>query len=303
MHRHTLLTVDFLNRVIFGKGEMYSKDSIMPELVERFMSEVVDPFWHSSKDRLDFIAFYSDETYFCQRSKLKTDFTTGSTFWVSYSFTGASKEQALEFRNTCTDFFGLVREVKNIVVDAKIRQIDQETIFFEQKWLKKNHEKRTMLALTDWRVLPDVPEQWEGEKDQWIRWRSIMRSEVLKKPSDFESNLEFFKYSYDMKYPVDPNVYRSIYPNGMLEDGVTPAPEYLDPNDPEQWVSHDMEASGDFVNERALGIYSLGGQYKQSYKKIRSAVLDLMRLLKVDTLVDFDWDKYYTENDPNVTFE
>lgn len=302
MHRHTILTVDFINRVIFGTGEMFTKSSMMPELVERFVSDVVDPFWHSSKDRLDFITFYSDDTYFCQRSKLKTDFTTESTFWVSYSFTGATKEQALEFRKVCIDFFGVVLEVKNIVVDAKIREIEEEKIFFEQRWLKKNFEKNTMLAVSDWRVLPDVPESYEGERDEWIRWRSILRSHTLLKPSDFESNLEFFRYSYDIKYPVDPKQYRLIYPDGLTEDG-EPAPAYLDENDPNQWVSHDLEASSDFINERSQGIYALGGQYKQSYKKIRSSILELMKILQVDTLVDFDWDKYYTENDPNFTFE
>jgi hypothetical protein len=303
MIRHALLTVDFLNNCIFGKGELYSKTSVMPELTERFLSTAVDSFWHSEKDRLDFFVSYSDDTYFCQRRKLKTDFSTGSSYWVTYSFTGASNEQAKQFRDLCADFFGVVREVKNVIVDAKIAEIDDEKIYFEQRWLKKNSEKNTMLELSDWRVLPDIVDSYPGEKDMWIKWRSEMRSNVLKKPSDFDSNLEFFKYSYDMKYPVDPNQYRGLYPDGLLEDGVTQAPEYLDPNDSNQWVGYDLEASTDFLNKRARGIYNLGGMHKQSYKKVRSSILELMKLLQVDDLTTIDWDKYYTENDPNVTFE
>lgn len=303
MIRYSLLTVDFLNKCFFGQGEMYAKTEVMPELMDRFIEDAVDPFWHSEKDKLDFFVAYSDDTYFCQRRKLKTDFSTGSNFWVTYSFTGATTEQAKQFKDLCADFFGVVKEVKNVLVDAKIAEIDKETVFFEQRWLKKNHEKNTMLELSDWRVLPDIVDSYPGEKDMWIKWRSEMRGNVLKKPSEFENNLAFFKYSYDVKFPIDPNQYRALYPGGFLEDGITQAPEYLDVDDQNQWVGYDVEASADFVNKRSRGIYSLGGQYKQSYRKVRSSVLELMKLLNVNDLADIDWEKYYTENDPNFTIE
>jgi len=302
MIKQTKLAVDFLNKCILT-NQVLDKTSVTPELIDRFLADAVDPFWHSEKDKLDFFAYYTTDEWFCQRRKLKTDFSRGTSYWVTYSFTGATDKQAKEFFDLCVDFFSLTQEVKNLAVNAKISEIDKENLFFEQRYLKKESEKNLLLQLSDWRVLPDVEDSYPGEKDRWIKWRSYLRNETLKKPSDFESNLEFFKYSYDIKYPIDPSVYRDLYPGGFLEDGATIAPEYMDPQDSRQWVSYDAEASTDFIKQRVKGIYNLNGQYKQSYRKVKSSVLELMKLLKVDDLTEVDWDKYYTENDSNVNFD
>ena len=81
----------------------------------------------------------------------------------------------------------------------------------------------------------------------------------------------------------------------MLEDGVTPAPEFMDENDPLQWVATDSESSTDFVQSRDLSIYNLSTKFNPESKKVKRNVLDLMKMMEVDTLVDFDWEKYYTE--------
>lgn len=302
MIRDTQLTIDFLNKCIFT-SDRSNKITVTQELLDKFLDNAVDPFWNSSKDKIDYFCYYNTDEYFCQRKKLKYDFATESSYWVTYNFTGASQEQAKKFFDLCTEFFNVAKEVKSLKIDAVIKEVDKEYIFFEQRYLKKLAEKNAMLQTSDWRVLPDVPESYPGEKDRWIKWRSHLRSETIKKPSDFESNLQFFKYSYDIKYPIDPNGYKKLYPDGLLEDGKTPAPEYMDPEDTNQWVSHDAEAASDFVKTRISGMYQLGGQYKKSYKKVRSSMLDLMKLLEVDSLAEVDWSKYYTEDDTNMTFE
>lgn len=302
MIRDTQLTIDFLNKCIFT-SDRTNKALLSDDILEKFLTNAVDPFWNTDKDKIDFFCYYNTGEYFCQRKKLKHDFSTGSSYWYTYNFTGASPEQAKEFFELCAEFFNVVREVKTLKIDAVIKEVDKEYLFYEQRYLKKMSEKTAMLQTSDWRILPDVPESFPGEKDMWIQWRAYIRDESIRKPSDFESNLEFFKYTYDIKYPVDPNGYRKLYPDGLLEDGITPAPEYMDKEDPQQWVRHDGEASSDFLKTRISTMYQLGGQYKKSYKKIRSSMLELMKLLEVDSLVDFDWNRYYTENDTDVTFE
>lgn len=300
--RDTLLTVDFLNKCIFSSINRIEKIVLTEDLLQKFLA-VVDPFWNTDKDKIDYFSFFNTNEYFCQRRKLKYDFSTQTSSWTTYEFKGASVDQAKEFFELCKNLFGVAAEVKTIIIDAKIEEVEKESIFFEQRYVKKRKEKDTMLEVSDWRVLPDIEDSYPNEKQMWIKWRAELRRNTIKKPSEFENNLEFFKYTYDIKFPVDPNVYRKLYPNGMLEDGVTPAPEYLDPNDLSQWVKYDSEASNDFVNSRMRSIYNLGDQYSKSYRKINQNVLDLMKLMEVDDLVDVDWSIYYTENDTNITFE
>lgn len=285
------MEVDFLNDIIVILP--HDKTNITPELKQRFISSL-DSFWHSDKDQLDFIQFFNTGEYFCQRKKLKHDFTENVSYWSTYSFTGATKEQALQFKKLLEDFFAVSREIKYSEASQAIEKLDKEFIFFEQRYEKKVKEKNDMLAASDWRVLPDVIDSFPGEKDMWIAWRNALRTQVIKMPSDFENNLEFFKYSFNIKYPIDPKMYFKKYPDGKLEDG-SPAPEFLDSNDPNQWVGYDAEASVDFVNKRLLNIIKYAGNYKPTYTKIRSSVLDLMKKLEVDQISPIDWDNYYVD--------
>ena len=285
------LEVDFLNDFIVILP--HDKTTINPELKQKFLS-ILDPFWHSEKDQIDFFQFFNTGEYFCQRRKLKHDFKENVSYWSTYSFTGATKEQAEEFKNLVGDFFYISKEVRFSEINKEILKINKELIFFEQRYEKKVREKNQMLAASDWRVLPDVVDSFPGEKDMWIAWRDALRNQVIKMPSDFETNLEFFKYSFNIKYPIDPKNYFKKYPDGKLEDG-SPAPEFLDQNDPNQWVGHDSEASVDFVNKRLLNIIRYSGNYTPTYNKIRSSVLSLMRKLEVDKDYPIDWDSYYTD--------
>ena len=295
--REPVITVDFQNNFIIAH-KTNRKGLIDSELKEKFIP-TIDSFWHTDKDKLDFFSVDENGIYFCQRRKLQHDFSTNTSYWKVYSFSGGSTEQALQLLNHMLAFLGVVREVKEIKIDKKIKEIDQNIIFFEERYLKKKREKNEMLALSDWRVLPDVVDSYPGEKDMWIKWREYIRSFLLKSPSDFSSEpnpgLAFFKWTHEIKYPMDPKNYRKLYPDGMLEDGVTPAPEFMDKNDPLQWVSTDSESSTDFIQSRDLSIYNLSTKFNPEIKKIKKNVLDLMKMMEVDTLVDFDWEKYYTE--------
>lgn len=288
-----VLEADFLNDFILIYPD--SKIKIDEELKGRFFSSVIDEFWSSDKDKLDYFVIYNTGEYFCQRKKLKYDFKENVNFWATYSFTGASKEQAANLRDTIVDLFGVIQEVKELNIQVEIEKIDKELFFFEHRYQKKLKEKQEMLALSDWRILPDVIDSYPNEKEMWIAWRAYLRSESIKTPSDFETNLEFFKYTYDIKWPIDPKVYRKTYPDGLTEDG-SPAPEYMDKNDPKQWVSHDSAASSDFLSTRVRNLMNLTGNYKTSHRKVRQATLNMMKLLKIDEFAPVDWSVYYTED-------
>jgi len=313
--RQILIEVDFINNVIIDAGyvEQYNplllgnnkpkRRELDPVLKEKFL-ETVDPFWHTEKDSLVHFSLYDDGYYFCQRRKLKYDFNTESTYYNDYNFKGATREQAEEFARSLEDLREVVVEVKNLVVENTVKEIDKEVIFYEQRYFKIRRQRESLLNNTDFRVLPDFPESYEGEKDQWIAWRKYIREDTLKKPSDpmfhdengEPSGLAYWKYTCDIKFPVDPKIYRRMYPNGFLDDGVTPAPAFMDVNDPDQWVKQEVEASTDFFNANEMNMYNLAGRGTPAKKRITENVLSLMKELAVDDIIPVDWDRYFTDD-------
>lgn len=311
--RQIQIEVDFLNDYIIDAGYVFDynpasrntkpkKRELNPILKQRFL-EQVDPFWHSDKDQLVLFQYFSDGHYFCQRRKLKHDFNTESTYWNDYSFKGASKDQAIAFADSCISLREIVVELKALEVESKIKDLDKEVLFYEQRYYKIRRMRESLLYNTDFRVLPDVEETYEGEKDMWIAWRKHVREKSLPEPSDpmfhdengVPSGLKYFRYTYEMRFPVDPKIYRKMYPDGLLEDGVTPAPAFMDPEDPNQWVRQEVEASTDFYRANEQNMYNLSGRGVPEKRKVKQTVLSLMKDLSVNDIIPLDWDRYFTD--------
>lgn len=308
--RKIVIEVDFINKTVTPNieidvvGTSYSnrnakKTTLDDDLTEKFLVESVDDFWHNDNDKMDFFQYFDDGTYFCQRQKRQYDFKTESSYYKTYSFTGATSAQAKEFCDLCTTFFEVGVEMRNLEVEKVVKDVDKEVVFYEQRWYKIRRQKTEMLNLSDWRVLPDIEEEYEGERDRWIQWRRWIRKESMVKPTDDRFNgsgLEYFKYTYEMKWPRDPNYYLKLYPNGKLEDGVTDAPAYMDVDDAKQWVKHDAEASSDFMKSREDQMYLLANKHKLTNRKISNKMKEMMVLLGVPDRIPDDWDRYYTSD-------
>jgi hypothetical protein len=289
--RTPIVEADFLNKILVQTGgAIYeagqkvpaSRVNIPDEISERFLTEQVDPFWHNENDRLEYFVVYNDGTYYCQRKRVRYDFESKSNYWSTYNFSGASKDQVESLKNKVIDFVSALREYKSVEYQGVIDKIDQEVIFFDQRWLKKFREKQMMLAASDWRVLPDVEDSYPGEKDMWIKWRATMRTETVKKPQEFENNLEFLKYLYDHKWPIDPKKYKEAYPNGEVE--------YLSTDD--QWVGYDTEASTDFVDSRLINILNTSTVYREKVVDIKKSVYNLIKELRLEDFAEFNYDQY-----------
>ena len=308
--RKIAIEVDFINKFVTPNTEIEvtatdyrsrgnKKTALDADLLEKFLTESVDDFWHNDNDRIDFFQYFDDGTYFCQRQKRQYDFKTETSYYKTYSFTGATSAQAQEFCDLCITFFEVGVEIRNLEVEKVIGDVDKEVIFYEQRWFKIKRQKTEMLNLSDWRVLPDIEEEYEGERDRWIAWRRWVRKESMVKPNDERfggSGLAYFKYTYELKWPRDPNYYLKIYPNGKLEDGVTDAPAFLDVNDANQWVKHDSEASSDFMKSREDQMYLLAGKHKLVNRKINDNMKKMMELLGVPDKIPEDWDRYYVND-------
>lgn len=302
-----LLEADFLNGSFSEQrsAEYYESDYSQPrrtqvdqDLIKKFIDTQVDEFWHSDKDKIEFIQFFNDGMYFCQRRKTVYDFANNTSYPKVYSFTSATKEQAEAFYTKVKDFFFVVKEVANLKIEEKVEEIDSQVVFWEQRWRSLRRQKVNMLGLSDWRVLPDITEKYTGEKDDWVAWRQWLRDSALPSPTDaqFEgSGLKYFKYTHELRFPVDPTNYRKLYPNGKLDDGVTDAPAFMDVNDADQWVETEAESSNDFWKSNEENMWRLAQRGERAQRKVTSSILQLMKDLNVDDLVPVDWDKFYTD--------
>lgn len=302
--RSVLLEVDFQNKFILDTSKTY----VVPEdgrvrtpsinldkdMMERFL-ESMDPFWHTENDKLEALVFYSDNVLYCQRKKLKYDFASGQKVYSTYTFTGYTTQQVIDLRTKIETFIKAQDLTRIIKIERSLQKVDENILFFEKTYLKRMQERSAMLAACDWRILPDVVDTYEGEKDRWIYYRAKLRELKFKDPTEYETPLAFFRAIKTLKWPIDPKTYNEQYPGGLDNDG-NPV-EYLATDD--QWVERDTDASRDLVESRLSHISTMRQNYINSRKIVASEVKEMMKNLRLEDFVDagIDYTKIYTEGE------
>ena len=265
---------------------------------EQFLTEIAGSYWHDpGKDELETIIFYTDNSCFAQRKKLKYSFETKSNYYSSYQFTAPGQDEILEFRNNIVMFLDAIKWVEQVDIIQMTNKVDDELLFFDQTYGKKKRQKEQILQACDWRVLPDIDDSYTGEKDEWKKYRAELRSLLIKKPQEFDTPMDFFKDITTMKWPVDPKTYRTEYPNGQDADGN--AVEYLKADDEKQWVETTSEAATDVWNTRLLAMNELRERYKDSTQIVRNELRTFMKKMKLEDLVTggIDYTKLYTQEE------
>ena len=172
-------------------------------------------------------------------------------------------------------------------------------MFFEHTYLKRLDEKRTMLAVCDWRILPDITDSYAGEKNMWIKYREELRKLLVKGPDDYATPLAFFRDIKTLKWPIDPKVYFEKYPNG--QDAGGNAVEYLKADDNTQWVERELDASKDVLTNKLINIDQLRQRYIDSTRVVKQEVQDMMKMIKIEEVIEggVDYTTMYTEEEMN----
>ena len=312
--RKAMLEVDFINEI----AVYHEKQFLLPPpstnenivrfevprytfkngMKDRFLTEIVGSYWHDpGKDELETIIFYTDNTCFAQRKKLKYDFNSKSNYYESYQFTAPGQNEIIELRNNIILFLDSLKWVEQVETIQMTNKIDDELLFFDQTYGKKKRQKEQCLEACDWRVLPDIEDSYTGEKDEWKKYRTEIRSLLIKKPQDFTTPLDFFKEIQTMKWPVDPKTYRTEYPDGKDADGN--AVEYLKADDDKQWVQTVNEAATDVWNSRLLAMNELRGRYSDSIQIVDAQLRTFMKKMRLEEIVDggIDYTKLYTQEE------
>lgn len=288
--RRETLQLDLINKYIlyfdtFEDGSLLpspQKIDIDDEILDKFLVSVGN-FWHNEKDKLEVFIYFNTGEYLCQRKKFKYDFEKKVNYWETYNFKGATEENCQHLVNAILALRIVTKDIKSLGILKKVEKIEEQNLFFKKRYMKKKRQRNILLAESDWRVLPDVEEKYEGERAMWMKWRQQLRDATIKDPDEFESNLEFAKHIYEVKFPIDPVIYKRKYPNNEVE--------YLETDD--QWVKHDAEASIDFIYNRLNNILNFNKEYINQYQEVKKQVYDIIKSMAVhENVEDFDITKF-----------
>lgn len=246
--------------------------------------------WHDpGKDEIKILTLYSDDTYLCFRSKMRYEFDTNTTRWVDYTYKKGNASDLKTIYETIRTVCVIQKESKNRDLLEEVRKLNLEALdyFYDSKWYKKMDEIQKLLLYSDWRILPDAPQKFDGEKDLWIIWRDKLRNLLPSNPREtYPDNFEMFKFIQTLKYPVDPTVYLKAYPNRDVD--------YLSTDD--QFKKYDFEVSKDFVGKTQLNLIEFLETYDANTRPIEAKVLELAKALKLETVYEgLDYEKFTAE--------
>jgi len=301
--KKAVLELDFLNRIladtentiVWKDGNVTVPSRVLDkDHLDRFLG-ILDSFWHTEVDQLERVVFYDDNSLFCQRKKLKYDFSSGQKVYTTYTFVGYTTDQVIELRKKIVDFIQASDHARLLKVRRYVSKVDENILFYDKTYLKRMQERNNILNATDWRVLPDVEDSYPGEKDMWKKYRQTVRGLTLEKLEDYPTPLDFFKAVKTFKWPIDPKFYWDQYPEGLDNDG-NPV-EYLSTDD--QWVERDTESSRDFIEGKLIHITHMRDNYLAAERIMRADVKEMMKLLRLEDFVEagIDYTKIYTEEE------
>lgn len=208
-------------------------------LTETVNSNLLDHLpdeWSNENDRILLFAVHQDGSVFLQKEKLKYNFETQQTYWVRYEYKNFSQSDAKEIFDALKAAV-FVQNAKNEQDrNSSLVALAQKDVFLDRMYIQILQDSERMLRETDWRILEDAPQSFEGERSLWIQWREAVRNSP-RRPEDFESDLDFLIYKEEFKWPINPEQYHQLYPSHDVE--------YL--STPDQFVLGDTSVTEDRV--------------------------------------------------------
>ena len=276
---------------------------LKPELVERFKTEVLGDLWHTESDTIEYIVIYNDGTANVQRRKQKYNFTTKESYFQSYVFKAFTVDDVVALKDKIEAFLEAQRVVNQFQINDKITSISQEHAFWDSTLTKRITEKQNMLNATDWRVLPDIADNYPGEKDNWIKWRAKVR-DIGKEYLAWDSiqamgmenfDIEWFRGINELKWPMDPKVFAKQFPDRVNADKSLTG--YLDTDD--CFVKRDTDASTDLILSRITNISELSARWNESRRVVSDLTKEIMQMMRCEEFVDngIDYTTLYTQEE------
>lgn len=277
-----ILEYDSVNKLVFVRFKnddgsfKYNSIYLGKELNDKLLTAIPDD-WSNDKDLILTFAIYDDGDFSLFKQKYKYNFNTQKAEKQRYECTDFTLEEAKElFEILKSLLFIKQTSLENEKISA-ITEILTNKEYLDFRYQEQINERDNLLRSSDYRILPDYPELFDGEKELWIKWREKLRTIVVPK-EEFEDILDWIIHIESFKWPADPIVYHNNYPNHDVE--------YLSSED--QYSQQPLLISTDIQNKiRKSSLTSAYQVYRQKSNKIPvdKQIYDI--IVKYSLLEDF----------------
>ena len=293
--------ISVTNQLTGKKGSPSYK--LKADLVERFKTEILGDLWHTETDTLEYMIVYNDGTANVQRRKQKYSFSTKQSYFQSYAFKAFTADDVTALIANIEAFLEAHKLVNQFQINDKITSISQEHAFWDSTLTKRLNEKQSMLQATDWRVLPDITDNYPGEQEDWKKWRAKVRDtgkeffrwESIQSMGLENFDIEWFRGINELQWPLDPVLFKRTFPSRVNDDGSLSG--YLETDD--CFVDRDTDASTDLILSRIVNINELSAKWNQSRRVVRELTKEIMQMMRCEEFVDngIDYTTLYTQEE------
>lgn len=216
-----ILEYDSVNKLVFVRFKKddgsYTYNSIYlgKELNDRLLNAIPDE-WSNDKDFILLFSIYDNGEHTLYKQKYKYDFASNTAKPVKYEYTDFTLEEATELFNILKSLL-FIKQVS--LEDEKVSAISEiinNPEYLDFRYQQQIEERDNLLRSSDYRILDDYPELFDGEKQLWIKWREEVRKVAIPR-EEFEDSLDWIIHIESYKWPEDPLIYHGKYPNHDVE--------------------------------------------------------------------------------------
>jgi hypothetical protein len=202
-----ILQLNVPQRAILYKGILRDVSST---LFERDLAPSLYPLWDTDKDKLITFTWYDNETYVCERRKFVKNFKTGEYHWQNYEMESYDSDEGKKLYELIKDTFYLVDSF-----ERENFQQELATLYYQSSqsnWANIRLIRNFLLSDSDWSISNDSPLK-EEDKVMWVKYRKELRDLPLTNMQN-DPNIK----AQDVKFPIDPYLFKGIYSNNYPED-------------------------------------------------------------------------------------
>lgn len=197
------------------KKEYYEYCVINETLNENILSNFPEE-WSNRNDKIVQFWIRKDGSYGLEKEKLKFNFKTKESQWIRYRHNNLTLENAKEIFEVIKAAVW-VQHIKNENdQETEMLELAKKSAYLDQMYLKRLSVAQNWLRESDWRIIEDSPQSFDGERDLWVKWREYLRT-CVKPPTDFEDEIEYLLYLEEFTWPINPETYHNLYPDHDVE--------------------------------------------------------------------------------------
>ena len=287
--KSTILEYDSKSRMVLARvfnkedevkyNSIYLSEKLNNNILTNIPSELSD-----DKDRIVVFGIYDDGSYTMFKEKMKYDFATKQAKWVKYEETNVTNEEAKQIFEVLKSAVFVQQTVETEARNNAILEILTKQEYIDDLYNKTIIKRDDLLRTSDYRVLPDYPEIFPGEKNLWIKWRDELRN-CVKSSEEFDNELDYLIYAQEFKWPIDPLVYYSKYSNNEVE--------YLSTED-QYDVMPERVSTGvqDIIRKNSIAVINQQKLRNEQGIPVNKQIYDIIQKYNLSQdLLDFDLSK------------